>query len=610
MSAEAVQMLRNHQIWWDPKIEKGKRHESLFPYVRALLADQAEERELRRKKAHLYDVRARLLGDDCELVENENRGNSGSTNDIISPAVDTATSKIAKNRPRPSIQTDGADWSVQRRARQMGRFLESEFRRTGIHNEGVRVFRDALVIDLGALKIYDDDGQIVVERTISDEIVVDEEECRSAKPRQMFQRRPVSIDILIADYEKFEEEILEAWKRAGSPASRQILVVEGWHLRSSKKAKDGRHIIAIDGADLLDEEYTRDWFPFVFYRWGERMTGFRGKGMVEHLAPKQFRLNKLNKFIEECQDRVAIPRYFVGPGDAKLKSSLTTRVGEVVVVPSGKKPEMDQRQAVSGDMYQQRRELRAEAFEETGISQAAAQGEKPAGVDSAAAVREVSHRETERFAIQEQAYEEMFLDAAWMFIAIAKEIYGRASKKQGALKTKWRSRNLIKVIDWHDVDLEIDGFDMSIEASSLLTRTPAGRTQTVIEWAQAGIISQDEARRLLAHPDLERQVSLMTAAIEDAEALIEELCDGNYQPPEALQNLPLCMRRVQQAYLKAKRDGAPPEILDDFQTWLLQAHYVYEELGRPSPIPGEMPPDAGVPPQAALAPQAMQVAPQ
>ena len=54
-------------------------------------------------------------------------------------------------------------------------------------------------------------------------------------------------------------------------------------------------------------------------------------------------------------------------------------------------------------------------------------------------------------------------------------------------------------------------------AASTLSRTRAGRLQTVVEWAQAGIVSQDDARRLLEHPDLERAMSLYDAAVESIE---------------------------------------------------------------------------------------------
>ena len=74
-------------------------------------------------------------------------------------------------------------------------------------------------------------------------------------------------------------------------------------------------------------------------------------------------------------------------------------------------------------------------------------------------------------------------------------------------------------------------------AASTLSTTPAGRQQAVVEWAQAGIISQDEARRLMDHPDLERSMSIYTAALDDIEATIEALEDGKILMPEPYPHL-------------------------------------------------------------------------
>jgi hypothetical protein len=122
------------------------------------------------------------------------------------------------------------------------------------------------------------------------------------------------------------------------------------------------------------------------------------------------------------------------------------------------------------------------------------------------------------------------------------------------------------------------------------------------------------------------------AAIEDIEATIEELLDGNYQPPEPYQNLGMGLRRIQMAYLKARRDGAPENILEDMRRWIESADYIMKETAaeeqaemqmmvqermmeeqamQGAPAGGGPPmaaPEAG-PPAAALAPQAQLLRP-
>ncbi len=187
----------------------------------------------------------------------------------------------------------------------------------------------------------------------------------------------------------------------------------------------------------------------------------------------------------------------------------------------------------------------------------------------------------------------MFLQVARHIIDLAKDIGG--SKK--SLSVTYRTRNLAKRIDWSDVDMDEDQYAMSIEASSLLSRTPAARVQEVIELLQSGLVKQEVALRLLGHPDLEREISIETAAIEDIEATIEELLDGEYRSPEPFQNLPLGITRVQMAYLKARREGAPEDVLEGMRQWVEQAQAL---LAPPAPPPDAMASDPGaMPPDAA-----------
>jgi hypothetical protein len=112
---------------------------------------------------------------------------------------------------------------------------------------------------------------------------------------------------------------------------------------------------------------------------------------------------------------------------------------------------------------------------------------------------------------------------------------------------------------------------VSIAAASNLSRTPAGRTQLVLELAQAGIVSTDSARRLISHPDAERELSLYTAAIENIEKCFDEIADGNVVMPEPYTNLKLAVWRGQQQYLIWRDDGAPESVLEDLRQFIVVA---------------------------------------
>ena len=159
--------------------------------------------------------------------------------------------------------------------------------------------------------------------------------------------------------------------------------------------------------------------------------------------------------------------------------------------------------------------------------------------------------------------------------------------------------------------------DMQIEASSILSRTPAGRMQQVIEMAQAGLIDKDEARALLQHPDLKSSMDLYNAQIRNIDRTIERLYDGEFPAPDSFQNLALGQSRVQMALLKAADNGAPEEILENMRRWIGQAKFMLDEMNAAMQQQqmalqqmGGAAAGTGAPPgPAALAPQAMGLRP-
>lgn len=571
--------------WW--RQADWDAHADVFAYVRHLEESQAA---ITRKNL----LNAKLYGN-CDLAgltwttskrTYDRRPGPTVTENLIQSTINTLTAKIAKNQPRVTFQTDGGNWSTQRRAVKLTRFVEAEFHRTGLYKAARASFRDACVFGLGALKIVEgDDGRIACERVIPDDIIVDDLACRSSGPREVHQRIFIDRDVLEAwipdlmadETEERRELAIQAVRVAHQGdrrytsfrhlESHQVALVESWRLPSRPGKKDGRHTLVLEGATLVDEPWTEDDFPFVFFWYEKPLTGFYGEGLAEKLTGHQVRLNKQNRVIEESQDRVARPRIFVRRGDANLKTQFTNEIGTVIVC--NETPTFSSPPALSPEIYNERNYTKQSAYNFSGISELAATAKKPGGFSSGEALREYHDRETERFAIQEIDYEDVHLDCGRRFVALAKELY----KGEFDQTSVWKQGPIVKRIKWSEIDLKADAYMMSIEAASLLSRTPAGRTNTIEDWAERGLLSTDAVKRLLGHPDLEREVSLMTASIEYAEAWIERVLDeeGAYIPPEPFENLELGIARRTQAYLKARIELAPEKVLQPFRDWITTA---------------------------------------
>lgn len=620
---------------------QGEAHGPIFEYVDTVESAQSDIYQRFLKYAYLYDPHngcgftgasfsmdpwSRVSSMDSQVTENG-----------CASSVDTVTALIARQKTRVRFMTDGGDWKTQRRARHLEWYVEGLMKSLRVHEIAQECFKDAAIFGTALVKVYADGDKICVERVLVDEIVVDEGECKTAAPRQMHQRKLVDRRVLAAAFPEKREEIMLAqssdtgWSRTKwanyRPLERdQLVVVESWQLPNGDEP--GRHVIAGDGFTVVDEEWAKPWFPFAKMVWSQAPTGYYGIGLIARIAGHQRALNKLNWQVDTQLDKTAVPTTYVRPGDARVSTMHVNRAGMFVPI-KGDMPQTVVPEAVGGEIFKRMADVKSSMFEESGVSRLAASSLKPAGLESAVAMREYKDSTTERFAIQEQAFERFNLDIAWLAVDVAKELGDSAPDV-------WYIRGN-KRIRWRDVDM--GEVRVQMEAASSIARTPAGRTQTVIEWAQAGVITQDEARRLLQHPDLERAMSLYTAALEDIERTIDEVLDGEQLVPEPYQNLKMGVWRMQQAYLKALADGAPEEILEAMRAWTVQAAWILnppqpapDPMGgmglpvssgtQPAPgaalgagaAPGSIYPVMGPPPAeslgSAFSPQAMQIAPQ
>ncbi len=569
--------------WWESEAET--RHNDVFGYVESLEQEQDYQRELNALHAQLYANHEVMgIGGKYDRSAWSGRRSFSVTENIISSVCDTATAMIARNRPKPTFQTDGANWSTKQRAKKLEKFVTGLYQQLDIYALGVRVFRDATIFGTGALMLYADDGEICAERVPIDDVIVDEREARDGKPRQMHRRFFVDKEVLArlfpdhADAIRNEQSVYTGVKLS---QSNQVPVLESWRLSSSKGSGDGVHTVCIRGATLVDEAWKGECFPFVFFRWTEPIVGFYGQGLAELLTGIQLRINKLNRFIDRCQDLIAVPRVFMDIAGKVPKAHLSNEIGQVIPTRGGAKSvQFYTPPAVAPETYQRLTDLKRSGFELAGISQLSAQSKKPADLASGAALREYNDIESARFAIQAQNFEEFHMQIAARLVALAKETF------KGGKSIKYKARKFVETINWKDVDPKEDTFRIDIEAASIMSRTPAGRLDAAIEMFQYGAITNDEFRRLIGHPDLEREMDLSTAAIEDIEATIEELESGEFNPPEPTQNLEMGLKRIAMAERKAKRDGAPDEILEGFRTWLSQAGALLKTATPPAPPPG------------------------
>ena len=239
------------------------------------------------------------------------------TLNVIQSMCDTLTAKIAKAKPKATFLTDGGSYEMQKRAKRLDKYVRGQFYATNIYDIMPKVFLDSLVFGSGFLHVFEGEHGVEVERVFPNEIVVDEIEARYAKPRQFFRKKIINQDVLLAMFPDKKTEIMRSSKDRNQydnyTAMEGVTVVEAFHLKSSKDSNDGRHVICVGGGTLLDEEYNRDYAPYVKIDWTNRLYGYYGQGLAEQLHGIHIEIQKLLEQIQQ-QMHLARPKVFIEHG--------------------------------------------------------------------------------------------------------------------------------------------------------------------------------------------------------------------------------------------------------------------------------------------------------
>jgi hypothetical protein len=527
---------------------------------------------------------ARLYGNQSLfnfIGNNMNKMDAGTTGlpvdrptfNLVQSCVDTVVSKISQSKPSPVFLTDNSDYKERRLAKQLNNFIQGEFYQTKAYDKVATVLRDALVTGMGVLKVFESqDNKVALERVLGTEILVDSNDGLYGEPRQIYQLKLVDRQVLkdiCPGYKQVITEAETAFPDNSSDASRtvsdQVLVVEGWHLKSGKNATDGRHTIACTSGIILDEAWDKDAFPFVFLPYSPRLLGFWAQGLAEQLMGTQIEINSLLYTISRAIKIVGVPRIFVEEGSKVSSSSFNNDVGTIVKY-RGTKPVFEVAPCVPQELYAQLQRLIEYGYQQCGVSALDASSQKPAGLNSGEAIRSYDDISTDRLASLSKRYDNFFIDLTYQIVDLAKDIASR----DGEYQTVYPNKDGTKEINLPEMKLIQDPFVVQVFNQSSLPRDPAGRLQKIVEMTQSGMLSIKEGRRLLDYPDLDQVEKLSNASEERIYQLLDKIVeDGIFTPPDPFLDLQLATEITTQyynLYAASKLDEERCQMLRDFFT--------------------------------------------
>jgi hypothetical protein len=578
MGAPTIYVNQNYKAqkakrkWWD---EEENVYNHVWDLYDRMKTHQAFRSTNNLRFARLYsnlDLLGLKAGQYARVTDPKAYQKSRVTYNVIKSCTDAATAKIAQNKPRPVYLTENGSFNEQLRAKRMNQFILGMFEQIGtgtgedrtMYGLGRQCFRDGCVFGTGVINFFDQDNEVKAERNLCEEVIVDETEGMYRKPRQLHRSRFMSREVLLDLYPKQAQKILELPGVDESVSTFEttadmVEVLESWHLPSGPNANDGRHLISTRNCDLMPiEDYEDDFFPFLFMRWNHRLLGFYGMGLAEELLGIQLEINKLLRNIQIAQHLMATPQIWLEYQAKTVKKKINNAMGGIKYY-TGRPPIFMTPQAMNAEIYQHLERLYQRAFELTGISLLTATSKKPAGLNSAVALREYKDTETERFAVQENMYEDWFVEAAEMIRKRCRKLV-KAGKDP---VVSYRDGTSMKIIRFSDVDVDDSKLVVAPRPSQLLPKEPAGKLAYVQELIEAGIYDKDEAVELLDFPDTQKmnnvKLSHRRVVIKIVETMVEE---NKYIVPEPYINLDFAREYAQAQYAAGKIDEMPEDRLE------------------------------------------------
>lgn len=488
---------------------------------------------------------------------------------VTASCIDTLTSKIIKNVPTVQYLTNGADYETQEKANDLQKFILGRFRNEKVHDITPIVFKDACTFGDGFVHCKIKDDRVIYEITKSYEIFIDWYDGLYGNPIDLHIVKWKNRYDVLLEFPEFENDILMCPTDndifvSSSMGNDNILVVESYN-RFAK-----RHAVSISNKTLLDEPWELEnvhgdfQYPIARMCYKPADRNFFNIGLAEELKSIQFEVNRLVRVLQRASNLGTVPKIFVPRGANVIKSHMDNDIGGMIMYDGPQPPISMPMMTIPTDLYTQIIQWKNNAFEIAGISQLTASSQKPAGLNSGKALETYYEIESDRFQYTGQQYENLMIQLNDVTLGLMKIV----AKKNGGLKSTFYSPDLQKNIDWDDVEMERDQFDMQVFPVNMLPNTPEGKFSFVQEMLQSGMIDPVYAKKLLRIPDTDGYLDLQNAEVDYVLCQISKMVRGEEQEPDVNQNFDLAKDLVQKAYFYYTNKNLNPKHLLLFDRYL------------------------------------------
>lgn len=503
---------------------------------------------------------------------------SGRTNfNLTASIIDTLTAKLASIESVPQAVTNKGNSKGRKLAEDLNHLIKGIFHKYELSHLIQLAFRDAMISRAGYLKVIKDDSGISIDRVLVDEIVVDPADGYYNQPYKIVHRKAVPVHVLKKQYPKYIKQIEDCQvKEVRQYNSRNytpcITVAEAWCKNSY--TPEGRHVIAIETADLVDESWDKDYLPIVKCEYNEPVIGWLGQSVVDELAPLQAEIDRLLITTQAILKIMSIPRIFVDTNSEVNANHITNKLGLILKYDGkqGVAPIIHNGASMPPEIMESLEFIINQAYARIGLTPMDTQGQQKTGSGntSGEALKTMTDIKSERWQLLQHNFEKKHVELAEV---ILKELQGTK------IKITALDRHIgLKEISTKVIPKIADSYVLRMYPVSSLPDSIPDLIDSVQQMLQLGVIQPSQVPDLFNMPDLDAQISMQSAPRKLIDKRIEEMIDTNiYTNPEPYHDLDYAAVCAMQQYNWGQLNDLPDKTLsllrqyiNDVKTLLVQ----------------------------------------
>lgn len=567
-------------------------------------------RELEQSSESRLDAYARYLeAYDVELPTNGRRGSPYRRIDeeVLTPnkfrrVLDTIQAKIIRNKILPQAVSTGGDYSTRAKAKGFSLFLEGLLATENMDGHADLAVRDALLCGFAALKVTPELERVNFERLKPWCLHLRDAECNGGMPRRLYYVDDFDRGALADMFPESESAIMAAPMPAQVGSTRltsgynpdAVKVCEAWSLGTADKP--GRHIIAIEGHELLSEEWTEPEFPVAILRFYAPPVGFFPVPLAKLLLPIQRELEFTAAKLQRTFRIMSSAHFIVAPGVEFSTEQMTNEPGTIWRANPGQIQPFSP-PAVAPDLYRYFTDLGPMMTEMSGASAMSVANQKPGGVTSGIAIQTLDDVEAEGFLAMHRAFSSWHVQIAKLAIRACAVVAEETPRFAVRVMGKGRA----ETVRWRDVAMNDDEYEIRVMPTSQFARDFAARIDQGEKLLQLGALTVPQFREVLDLPDLQAENDLDLSDLQIIDRNIEAILVRQFPIiAEPFDNLAMILQRGVKAYNLARLNDADPVALELLRRYIQSAQDLQAAAAAPPPpAPGAAPGPEGLPPELA-----------